>query len=139
MDKPRIVADTNVLVSGLLWTGVPHKIIKLAEDKKIILLSSLPLIEEISGVLERDKFDLRLEKLNSTRTEIIGSLLSIIEIVHPAETISIIKEDPDDNIVLECATAAAADFIVSGDPHLLKLKNFNEIKITAPHNFLKII
>lgn len=138
MDKPRVVADTNVLVSGLLWTGLPHKIIKLAENNYITLYSSLPIIEETSEVLERDKFISRIEKLNTTREELIESLISIIEIVHPTEVISLIKNDPDDNRILECALAADADFVISGDPHLLILKIFRDIPILTPQKFVNL-
>lgn len=138
MDKPRVVADTNVLVSGLLWTGLPHKIIKLAENNYITLYSSLPIIEETSEVLERDKFISRIEKLNTTREELIESLLSAIEIIHPTESVLLIKSDPDDNKVLECALTAAADFIISGDPHLIELKSFRNTPIVTPLRFINL-
>jgi len=137
MDDVRIVADTNVLISGLLWTGTPHQIIKLAEDKHIILFSSLSIIEETSKVLAREKFTARIEQLNTTREELIEALLSIVEIVHPTEPVKAVSEDPEDDKILECAVAAQANYVVSGDPHLLRLKKFRGTKIVNPQDFIK--
>lgn len=138
MDKPKIVADTNVLVSGLLWSGSPHEIIKLAEKRSILLYSSLPLLEELSVVLGRGKFSSRVEEIYSSREELMESLLNIVEIIRPSVRVSEIKSDPDDNRVLECAVSAGAEFIVSGDLHLLKVKEFINIRIVDPSKFLQI-
>lgn len=133
----RVVADSNVLISALLWTGIPHEIIKLAEKKKIKIYSSLPIIEEISEVLGRPKFIERIGELKTTPEELIESLLGIIEVVHPTIFVNEIRNDPDDNKILECAVAAGADFIVSGDPHLLKIKSFRNIPIVTPRKFIE--
>jgi uncharacterized protein len=135
----KVVADSNVLISALLWTGSPHKLLKLAENKAIILYSSLPIIEELSDVLARDKFAGRINELKTTPEELIESLLSNIEIIRPVLSIEAIKSDPDDNKILECAVEAGADFIVSGDPHLLNLRSFREIEILAPAKFLGLV
>lgn len=137
MPKPGIVADTNVIISGLLWTGAPHEIFKLAEDKLITIFSSFPIIEETSEVLGRRKFIPRIEKLNTTREELIESLINAIEIVQPLETVKLINADPDDNQILECALAAPVEFIISGDPHLLMLKRFKNISIITPQKFIQ--
>ena len=137
MGKSRVVADTNILVSGLLWIGAPHEIIKLAENKYIILFSSLPLIKEISEVLAREKFMRRIEELKTTTEELIESLFGIMEIVHPKAPLSVVKNDPDDNKVLECAVAADAEYVITGDPHLLKLKRFQSVSILTPRNFIQ--
>jgi len=134
----KVVADSNVLISALLWTGTPHEIIKLAESKKIQLFSSLPIIEEISEVLIRPKFIERMGELKTTPEELIESLLSIVEVVHPTVFINEIKTDSDDNRILECGVAAGADFIVSGDPHLLKIKSYRNIPIVTPRKFVEI-
>jgi putative PIN family toxin of toxin-antitoxin system len=135
----KVVADSNVLISALLWTGSPHKLLKLAENKAIILYSSLPIIEELSDVLARDKFADRINELKTTPEELIESLLNNIEIIRPAVSIKAIKSDPDDNKILECAVEAGAGFIVSGDPHLLNLRSFREIEILAPAKFLGLV
>jgi putative PIN family toxin of toxin-antitoxin system len=134
----RVIADSNVLVSALLWTGIPHEIVKLAEKKKIRLYSSLPIIEEISEVLIRPKFIERIGELKTTPEELIEALLSIVEVVHPTIFVNEIKTDADDNRILECGIAAGADFIVSGDPHLLRVKSFRNIPIVTPRKFIEL-
>jgi uncharacterized protein len=132
----RVVADSNVLISALLWTGSPHKILKLAENKSLILCSSLPIIEEMSEVLARQKFVERLGELKTTPEELMESLLGLVEIVRPAISLNEIKDDPEDNRILECALEAGADYIISGDSHLLKLKSFRDMPIVTPRKFL---
>jgi putative PIN family toxin of toxin-antitoxin system len=134
--KPKVVLDSNVLISGLLWIGLPHKILKLAENKSLTIYSSLPIIEEVSRVLIRQKFAERIDELKTTSEELIESLLSIVEIVHPLVSINELKSDSEDNKVLECAVEAGADYIVSGDPHLLRLKVFKGIAMVTPREFL---
>jgi len=69
----------------------------------------------------------------------VEKIISISKIVEPLEKINIIKEDPDDNKILECAKSGKVDFIVSSDNHLLKLKEFENIKIITPTTFIDII
>lgn len=135
----KIVADSNVLVSALLWVGIPHKLIKLAENKTITIYISLPIIEEISEVLVRPKFMERIKELKTTPEEIVESLLSSVEVVHPAVSINEVESDPDDNKILECAVTANADYIVSGDPHLLELKSFRGIPIVTPRKLIEVL
>lgn len=65
------------------------------------------------------------------------SLRSMARVLNPQKTIRIIAQDPADNRILECALAAGADFIVSGDKHLLRLGRFKDISILSPREFIK--
>ena len=76
---------------------------------------------------------------NETIQEWQGVIIENSLIVEDYEKLDIIKEDPDDNKFLEAAIAGNADFIISQDNHLLKLKEFNNVKIIIPEEFLKII
>jgi putative PIN family toxin of toxin-antitoxin system len=138
MDRPRIVTDTNVLVSGLLWIGLPHQIIRLAENKRIALCLSLSIINELSEVLQRRKFAPRISILNTSSEEIVESLLSITEVIQPVNLFSVIRADPSDNKILDCAYAAHAHYIISGDQHLLKMSKFKNILILSPQKFINI-
>ena len=138
MDRLKIVADTNILVSGLLWTGLPHKIIKLAENGDVVLYASLSIIEETSQVLLRPKFMQRVEELKTTCEELIESLLNVVEVVHPTHFVSAVESDPDDNKILECAMEAGADYIISGDTHLTHLQSFQNIYIVTPQKFANL-
>ena len=67
----------------------------------------------------------------------IEKIVSLSTIIKPVEKLIIVKDDPDDNKVLECAKAGKVDFVISNDNHLLKLKKFEKIKIASPRDFLK--
>ncbi len=130
----KIVADTNILVSASFWKGKPYNIIKLAAHGKIEIFSSTEILEEFAKVLKRD-FKTEENELK----ERIETFLEILSIVEPKIKINEIKEDPDDNKVLEVAIEAMVDYIVSGDKHLLKLQEFRGIKIVKAREFLEII
>ena len=124
----KVVFDTNVLLSATLWENseaqkLLFKLIK--EDAKIF--SSNPIIEEYQTVLKRD-FLYSDEESN----KIIEKILTFLDVVQPTEKISIIKEDPDDNKILECALSSQSELIITYDNHLLELKEFRGIKIIKP-------
>lgn len=127
----RVVLDTNVLVSGLLFQGPPHHILHHVLAGAIQLLTSADLIAELDRVLEIKFPHARLAAKDS-----LEALREVALFVKPTERIAAIPKDPDDNIVLECAVAAGADAIVSGDRHLLALNTFRGILILTPHAFL---
>jgi len=129
----KIVLDTNILISSVGWEGNPRKILEKCEKKEIELIISLEQFNEFSKVLEYPKFDFNEEQKNKFR-----SLISeIATVIQPKEKISIITEDPDDNIILEAALEGKANYIVTGDNHLLKLKQFKNISIVTAKEFLK--
>ena len=130
----KIVLDTNVIISGLGWKGKPREIIKLWEKAKITFYISAEMLNEYIEVLERNiipandyKWFIRLieEKKN-------------IEIVKPKKHFNVVKEDPDDNIFLDCGIESNVKYIITGDEHLLKLKKSDNIKILSPVKFLRI-
>lgn len=129
----KIVVDTNILVSASFWKGNPYKIIELAAQGKIKIFSSVEILEEFAKVLKRD-FKTGEEELKKR----IETFLKIIKLVSPQIKIQVVKEDPDDDKVLEAALEANAHFIVSGDKHLLKIKEFKGIKIMTAREFLDI-
>lgn len=123
--RKRIVCDTNILVSALVFPGgSPDKVVALARMGKVDLHISPFILNEFKKVLE--------EKFNYSEGEIrkrSQRIINISTIVEPREHVSTIKEDEPDNRILECAIEAKADFIVSGDKHLLSLKEFQGIPI----------
>lgn len=133
----RIVIDNNIFISGIFWQGPPNKIIKLAEESYFDIYSSSKILQELFGVLGRKKFDfLFFEELQTTRSEVFLKILELVKIVTPTKSLGIIKEDPDDDCILECALACGASFIISGDNHLLKFKSFQNIPILNPRQFI---
>ncbi len=132
----RIVTDTNVLISATFWSGHSEKIVLKAEDKKVELILSKEIIMEYCKVMEYHEIQDKIKNKKLEISQTILKIISISTIVEPKGKLDIIKEDPDDNKILECALEGNADYIVSQDKHLLKLKQFKEIKIIKIHRKL---
>lgn len=128
----RVVLDSNVWISALNFGGKPAQILKLAVKKQIRIYCSQTLFAELIGVL-RKKFDYSDEKIEEVET----LFKKRVKFREPKITLNVIKTDPSDNRVLECAEEADADFIVSGDKDLLDLTSFRGIKIVNPSGFLR--
>ena len=131
----KITVDTNILVSATIVRGNEFELLKLAKENKIKLILSLDIIKEFKGVILRPKFSYPLEFINNEMRKI----LEISEIVFPKIRINVIKEDLEDNRILECAITGNSDYIVSGDEHLLKLKKYKDIRIVKSKDILDVI
>ena len=128
----RVVADTNVLVSALIFPGgSPETVYRLALEGKIELVTSRPLLAELGRVLT-DKFGWEAARAE----EAVAQLIRVGAIVDPLETITEIDADPADNRVLEAAAEGRADAIDSGDRHLLALGSWRGIAIEPPGSFV---
>lgn len=135
----RVILDTNVLVSGLLWVGPSNKILKLAEEGKLKPCSTPDLFEELHRVLKREKFVSRIKTLDTSIEELIADISDILELFPDVKITGVVKDDPDDDRILSCAWVAGAKYIVTGDPHLLKLGKYRNIPIVTPRKFLILI
>jgi uncharacterized protein len=133
--KARVVLDTNVYISALLWTGISHRLLHLAETGDLTLVTTPAIMEELRDVLSRPKFRLRIRTLQSSVAELMEALLSIVEVVQDLPIEPVVKRDPDDDKISACAAVAQADWIVSGDDHLLSLKRYKGIPIVTPSQF----
>ena len=128
----RIVADTNTVLSGLLWQGTPRRLLDLARERKITLCTSMLLLAELAEVMARDKFAERLRAARVSAIELVQDYARLAETVTPeALPAPVIERDPDDDHVLACAVCAKAQLIVSGDSHLLDLRVYQGIPIRA--------
>jgi putative PIN family toxin of toxin-antitoxin system len=129
----RVAADTNILVSALLFGGTSEQVFLVGLRGEIQLLSSLPILKEFEKVL-KEKFKLNIHLVR----EIIEEVMDVAEIVEVSSHIKAISYPDEDNRVLECAIDGKADFIVTGDTrHILPLKEYGGIKILSPSEFLK--
>jgi len=129
----RVVADTNILVSALLFGGPPEQVFLAGLRGEIQLLISLSLLKELEKVL-KEKFKLNIHLVR----EIIEEVREVAEIVEVSSHIKAISYPDRDNRVLECAVDGKANFIVTGDTrHILPLKEYGGIKILSPSEFLK--
>lgn len=132
-----VVADTNVVISGLLWRGAERAVLDAARSGLITLFTGPALLAEIGDVLKRDKFVERLAAANATAHELVLGYASLATVIAPEPIDPVVHDDPDDDEVLSCAMAADCDVIVSGDRHLLKLVQYETIRIMTAVQFLK--
>jgi len=123
----RVVFDSNVYISALLFNGIPAKILGMALNNEIILIASDEIITETVRILG-EKFKWPQHNID----KFIRSLSEISVNVRPEIRLDVIKNWESDNRVLECAVSGDAHLIVSGDNHLLKLKKYKNIPIVRP-------
>ena len=133
----RVTLDTNVLVSSTFWEGASDKIIQRAENKEIELILSREILKEFAEVLQYREIQEKIKNKNLEMKRTLEKIMGIAIIVEPKQRINAVKEDPDDNKILECAKEGKAEFIITKDNHLLKLKQVESIKIITPEEFLK--
>jgi len=136
-----IVPDNNILISGLLWKGNPRKIINLAYRKKVEFYGSKETYEEFCRVVTYPRFKKALSREIFTPQRLIIDYKSIIKIVPTSRIlveVNVVKKDPDDDIFFRVAKASKAKIIVSGDPHLLEVKKYDDIRVVEPVVFLEI-
>ena len=131
----RVVIDTNVVVSGLLFGGVPGKIISLWRGRVITPCIAREILDEYLRVFSYPRFAL-------TETEIqylvYKQILPYFEVLQlPGVRPVVIAQDPSDDLFLYCALAAGASFVITGDRHLLALKSWQEIAMMASATFLQ--
>ncbi len=132
-NKPKVVFDTNIYISAILFGGNPRNCLDLAKEGRIELFSSNAILLELASKLSL-KFYWETEAIEKT----LKALGAFSILVSPKEKITIIKNDPSDNRILECAKTAKAEIIVSGDKkHLLSLKYFQKIPIVSASDLLR--
>jgi len=137
--EAKVVFDTNIWISIIFNKTLGREFNELLGSEKIEVLASEKILRELARVLNYPKIVYFLEKAEITPGTALREISKKVTIVITRIKINVIKKDPSDNIFLECAVDGKADFIVSGDKHLLKLKKFRNIKIVTPRKFLDII
>lgn len=135
----RLVLDTNVLVSAFLWQGVPGRLIELATEQEIQLVTSRVLLDELADVLPRKKLAKKVAATGLTPAQIVLNYRRLAQLITARKLSQAVSRDADDDHVLACAIAAQADLIVSGDEHLLSLKIHQNIPILTPAETLRWI
>jgi putative PIN family toxin of toxin-antitoxin system len=130
----RVVLDTNVLVSALLFTGEVSKIVELWQKGEIVPLISRETFAELRAVLKYPKFSLTSYEIQSI---IQNEILPYFEVVRIEENIKGVCRDPDDDKFIACAVSGLADFLLTGDKDLIALKSYKNVKIIRASEFLK--
>ena len=130
----KVVFDTNVVASASFWRGAPFDCLAAWAQSRCEAVVSAALLAEYHETVE----ELRLDYPKLKCVEWVAALTEAAELVFPVERASGATADPDDEMILECALAAEADYIVSGDKrHLLPLRQFRGIPIVSPSDFLR--
>ena len=130
--QPIVVYDTNILISGMVWGGVPYDCIKLAMTDNVEGVTCSEIIDEFV-----EKLTIKLDYSQSRISRIVTRLLDFLRVVKITNELEGITEDPDDDKVIECAVVGGATHIVTGDKkHLLPLQNYQGIRIVTAVDFL---
>ena len=129
----RIVLDTNIIVSSNIAKGKARDLIRLAIQRRYLLIKSKETIEEFVEVLQRPKF----KRTRSEVTKAKNVLVKTGKTIRVTSKRRVVDEDPDDDIFKNTALDGNADNIVSGDPHLLSLSNYKGIEIVTVNDMLK--
>lgn len=132
----KVVLDTNTIVSAIGWEGPPRRILLALRSEVHQLITSPELLEELTAVLQYPR--LRVLAAHPLLLEILAWLHRPDHIVYPRERVVVVTADPADNLVLEAAVAGAVDAIISGDRHLVDLKQFRGIEIMTPGRFERL-
>jgi len=131
----KIVLDANVFISSFFWGGNPKIVLERVIANLDELFITKEILDEIETVISRPKFHVGQEQIKF----IMKSIDEISNIVITKNHKVKISRDNTDNKYLECAVNAGAEYIISGDIHLLEIKEYKKIKIITPKNYLKII
>lgn len=135
----RVVVDTNVVISGLLWGGPPNQIMKWARDGRFEILTCEKTADEFKRVLQYKRFSQRLAELDVTPQEVFAYFLNIVYFVADLDKLpEVILEDPFDNVFLALAETYHAHLIISGDHHLLELKHHGSMEIVNPSEAVQV-
>lgn len=132
----RIVADTSVIVSGTLWSGLAHRMIELIEAGSVTACVTPSIVHEYREVLVRPKFTRKLTERMTTADEVMQALLPHVELYPDLPLSGVVKADPDDDLFVACAVASGAQYLVSGDSHLLDMAAYQSVKIVTVRQFL---
>lgn len=135
IERPRVVIDTNVYISGVTYPGRSREVLELMVKDKIKVYISSFIIQEIQKVL-KEKFGWNVKAIDRFVTFLKKKTI----LINPKITLSVIAEKDDDNRILECAVDGKAQYLITGDKkHLLSLKSYKGVKIASPGEFLHLI
>ena len=134
------VLDTNVLVSALIVTrGKPAQIVDYIQARKFQLILSDDILIEAREVLQRKHIQRRFQPSPADIDEYLGRLRGISQMVAVREIENVIVNDPPDNLILACAREGSADYLVSGNDHLLALREHHHTQVVSPARFLTLL
>jgi putative PIN family toxin of toxin-antitoxin system len=134
----RLVLDTNVVASAILWGGTPRVLLQAARDKRVELFTSTAMLAELTDILGRRKFARKIAASQLTIDQLVDGYAQLAALVRPVATPRI-APDPDDDVVIGTALAAKADLIVTGDKPLLTVSEHQGVRIVSVAQAIEII
>lgn len=133
----RVVFDTNVLISGLLWKGATSALFDLVDDGSVELCVTPAIIEEINRVIAYSKITQQLRRVGVNPEDVLEYLLQHALVFEDVTFVRLVTDDPSDNMFINCAIISSSEWLVSGDRHLLRVGSYRNIKIVTPARFLQ--
>lgn len=135
--KAKVVLDTNIWISIFFNRILGREFDGLLKSGRIEVFVSEEILQELAKVLEYQKIKKILKKSGISSREVLEEVLRVARVVNPKKKLDVIKDDPEDNKFLECALESKAEFVVSGDKHLLRIREFEGVKIISARGFLE--
>lgn len=136
----RVVLDANIFVSALISRqGNPAKILDKWQKKEIEVVLSAAIIAEIERVTGYERLQKKYHRIREEREGLIDDLKGFATVVEPQKKLSVVQADESDNRYIECAVESGANHIVTGDPHLLTVKEYQGIVIITPATFVALL
>lgn len=134
----RLVLDTNVVASALLWSGTPRQLLQARREQRIALFTSAALLAELTDILGRRKFERKIAASAFTVDQLVDRYAELATLVHPV-AVTGVAPDPDDDVVIGTALGAGAECIVTGDRGLLAVRAHRGTRIVGVGEALTII
>ncbi len=134
----RLVLDTNVVASAILWGGTPRLLLQAAREKRVEIFTSTPMLAELTDILGRRKFAKKIAASQLTIDQLVDGYAQLAALVHPSP-VPRIAPDPDDDVVIGTALAAKAALIVTGDKPLLSIAEHQGVRIVGVGQAIEMI
>lgn len=134
----RLVLDTNVVASAMLWGGNPKLLLQARREKRVELFTSVAMLAELTDILARPKFEKKIAASLLTVDQLVDGYAELAQLVRPTPTPRIVA-DPDDDVVIGTALAAKVDFLVTGDRGLLDVGEYEGVRIVRVAEAIGII
>jgi putative PIN family toxin of toxin-antitoxin system len=134
----RLVLDTNVVASALLWSGSPRQLLHYGRVGRVTLITSASLLAELTDILSRVKFEKKIAESLLSVDEIVDLYAELAELVRPTP-LPRLAPDPDDDVVIGTAIAAKAEFVVTGDKALLSVEQYKGVRIVSVREALNVV
>ena len=131
----KAVLDTNVLISGILWKGIRFNLLKWVEERSLRIYTSLEILAEVYRVLHYPKFQQYIDNRQTSPAQLFTKIASLCTIIQVDEIVKGVCSDTDDEKFLSCALAGNVEVLVSGDKHLLDLKQYQSVRILTAQEF----